>query len=94
MGDVVGVVRVKAGGVGIRWRGTAGARGENQLGGATVQTRNKKHVASRPIEQRGKHLGGGSGTIFAKDSLVEDSAGDLDPGASGDIAQDLIETGV
>lgn len=54
----------------------------------------EKHVATGAVEQGVEDLRWNIGTILTEDTLISDATGDLHPGFAGDVAKDLIETGI
>lgn len=85
---------VEGGGAGIRWSGAAITRREDEFGEGGVVALDEDDVGGGAVEQRGQDLGWVSGAVVAEDSLIRDTAGYLHAGVGGDLAENLIETGV
>lgn len=85
---------VESGGVGVGWGGASRARSEDEFGRLAACGLEEQHVASGAVEKCVEDVVGRVGAVVAEDALVDDSAGDLDSGEAGDVAEDLVEAGV
>jgi hypothetical protein len=69
-------------------------RGEDQLGESVRGGLTQKDVAAGPLKQSGDDLAGQTWAVLTIDALVADAAGNLYPGLTGDLTQNLVEAGV
>lgn len=95
-GGRIVVVRsiVGTGSVGVWGSDATGARSEDEFYWGSRSVLDQEHVAAGALEQEGEDDRGWCGAVFAEDVFVADAAGDLHSGLTGDVAENLVETGV